>query len=123
MFRKIFAAVLAAAVMIGAMAFGQIEYSTPRIGTSTSFTATGTTDAVGLATIGANYHILAWTKTNGTISSCAVTLEQSRDASDWATLGSSQNCATDGVALTVNSSARYIRANVTTFSGTGSPAL
>lgn len=84
---------------------------------------TATTAGVSISEIGSgvNLHQITW-NVQGTISACAVALQQSADNITWSTLIAAQTCTSNGGPFPVafqSGVANWVRVNATTFTGTG----
>lgn len=87
--------------------------------TATAPIAPAATPWISLSGTGTNAHQLVWT-IKGTVSTCSVKLQQSEDGVSWADLITAATCTSSDSGTLTTGSARYVRVNATTFTGSGS---
>lgn len=70
---------------------------------------------------GVQFHLISWTISGGTLSSCSVRVDSSTDNSTWnaGDVVAAQPCTSNGSATVTNFVGNYIRINVTSASGGG----
>lgn len=116
--RYLWIGVITAAMWLPAVpALAQTRGLSPVTGLATITSATTSGAATNLLGTSVDTHKIEW-NVEGTVSGCAVALEQSADGTTWTDMISAQTCTSNGYAFG-SGVANRVRVNATTFAGTG----
>lgn len=105
---------LALLILLFAIAIGANAQDASR-----QYTVTNTTPDTSFAAGTLAYHQISWVKL-GTVSACAVKLQQSADRLSWSDLIANQTCTSSGQSAITNVTATWVRIDPTSFTGAGS---